>query len=208
MDSSELQQPPVQAPVQQAAPAPMAAPRRLSFFTRGNLVMAGAIAIALVVIVFLHFQVRPSAASAAVADSEKKVDTFLKVCGSAKKDSAQAISLVESLRQENIGRQVPVSDLKANPFEFRSPMGPAINNPSPTPATATPVRSQEEMIAMERADALTLQSVITGPRGSTAMISNTLCTPGRTIQGWTVTKIQPRQVTLTWRDKQVVLRLK
>jgi len=53
---------------------------------------------------------------------------------------------------------------------------------------------------------LRLQSVLVG-RQTAAMVSNNLLTTGQTINGWTVSRIEPREVELTWKDQKYVLEL-
>jgi len=49
--------------------------------------------------------------------------------------------------------------------------------------------------------------VLSGSSGRFATISNNLLTEGQTISGWTVSKIIPGEVVLTWRDQTHVLKM-
>jgi hypothetical protein len=54
-----------------------------------------------------------------------------------------------------------------------------------------------------------LQSVLMGanPSDNLAMVSNNLLAVGQEIAGWTVRKIEPQRVTLSWRDQEHVLEM-
>ena len=51
-----------------------------------------------------------------------------------------------------------------------------------------------------------LQSILFGEQ-TVAVISNNLLTEGQQIDGWTVTQIRRRSVTLKWKDKTFVLEM-
>ncbi|HOF19416.1 MAG TPA: hypothetical protein PK082_10945, partial [Phycisphaerae bacterium] len=61
--------------------------------------------------------------------------------------------------------------------------------------------------ALDAVRQLTLQSVLVGTHGATAMVSNNLLTEGQTISGWKVEKIRPDEVVLTWKNQKHVLRI-
>jgi len=80
----------------------------------------------------------------------------------------------------------------------------------PVEAKSAPVEDEgakelsEAMVAVRD---LRLQSVLIGKSGATAIISNNLLSEGQTIQGWTVSKIQAREVLLVWKDQKFVLKM-
>ena len=69
--------------------------------------------------------------------------------------------------------------------------------------------SAEWKEAAAAAKRMQLQSILSSTHGKrkVAMISNNLLTEGQRIDGWTVVQIQPRSVTLKWKDRTFVLRM-
>jgi hypothetical protein len=116
---------------------------------------------------------------------------------------------VDTFYYETSQRQIPADEMPGNPFEFKPP---AADKPVPVATTtgegeSNAVGAKRLSEAMEAARQLRLQSILTGANGATAMISNNLLTEGQTIAGWTVKKIQGRQVTLTWNDQAYELKM-
>jgi hypothetical protein len=195
-----------------SAVAPPAAGRGRSL-KQGNLLLAALFAAGIVGVYLLSLRNGPAVASAQEQDNEAAVATALselKVEAARQaKPSDKALALVDTFYYETRQRQVPLEHLAGNPFEYKPR---ASENPSPLSAAATdageaPVENLRSTEAMAAVRQLKLQSVLTGPHGATAMISNNLLTEGQAIQGWTVAKIDPREVTLTWKDQSAKLKL-
>jgi hypothetical protein len=74
----------------------------------------------------------------------------------------------------------------------------------------TSAKSTAQMLEtqMQAAKTLTLQSVLTGASGATAVISNNLLAEGQTIRGWTISKILSKEVLLTWKEQTFVLKMR
>lgn len=120
-----------------------------------------------------------------------------------------AMEIVDTFYYQAKQRQIPLKDLKNNPFIFQVPERPKpiVQAPPKEPSTAAKEVQEKPAHEMEEVKKLVLQSVLTGSREPVAMISNNLLTEGQKISGWILTKIEPRSVTLTWQDKTYVLRM-
>jgi hypothetical protein len=89
--------------------------------------------------------------------------------------------------------QVPLSDLKTNPFRF----APAKANGETESEAVTRKRREEERLAMLKAvQGLQLQSVMHGEARKACMINNTLVQEGQLIEGFTVEKINPQGIVV------------
>ena len=105
-------------------------------------------------------------------------------------------------------RQIPLAELRGNPFVFHRPDTAPPEAPAPKQASEPPKDNHQEREladALAAARQLTLQSVLVGAHGATAMISNNLLTEGAQINGWTVKAVRAREVTLAWKDQEHVL---
>ncbi|MCP4375698.1 MAG: hypothetical protein GY794_05925 [bacterium] len=100
-------------------------------------------------------------------------------------------------------RQVPLDDLKDNPFVL-VPASQSEHDPEET----TPVGRSTGVTALQRAEALRLQSIVSTNNRSLAIISDRLVTVGQEIAGWKVEKIGNGQVILKRKDLTYVLRVK
>ncbi|HUU60718.1 MAG TPA: hypothetical protein VMZ50_14450, partial [Phycisphaerae bacterium] len=155
----------------------------------------------------------PAAASAEQRLADAKVDSALLLYnrsagGSAGPRSASP-SIVDRFYYDAEQRQVPPGDLQANPFLFKAPPKTPASDvmqeaQSKAPAAAP---SGEWKGALSAAQGLKLQSVLSGSHGNVAMISNNLLTEGQTIRGWTVNRIDPKAVTLSWKNRKFILRM-
>ena len=177
----------------------------------GNLLLVGLFAAGIACVYFLSLRGGPTKASAEQVAAESKVDIALQqldlVAGAGERDKAQAV--VDAFYYEAKQRQIPLADLKRNAFVFEpagrtgisraNPADPSFKRPDPSA-----VAQSEALDAVRR---LRLQSVMAGPRGATAMVSNNLLAEGQSINGWTVVKIKPTEVVLQWNDQQYVLKM-
>ncbi len=190
--------PPTEA--QFEAPARRFAPSR-------KWILPGLLVAGLAVVVVLHFRGSvPAKASASTKETEKRMDGFLKAFRTTAAPGAdkKASSVINTFYFEARQRQIPASKLTCNPFRLQSVTGAAAPQESTAASATQPVTDEGE--AKELSDALaklktlTLQTVMTGSAGATAIISNNFLTLGQKIYGWQVIDIQPRSVTLQWRD--------
>jgi len=164
-------------------------------------------------IYLLSLRQQPEAASAEQKLTEREVDTVLSYLATSSGTATTAVKAKETVNAfyyQARQRQIPVDKLKMNPFVFEA-LAPAVAPPPPPPVKPKPQvvdeAAKEADDAMARARSLVLQSVLRGGDGAVAMISNNVLTEGQTILGWTVAKIEPRSVTLTWKDRTCVLEM-
>jgi hypothetical protein len=117
------------------------------------------------------------------------------------------VSSVELAREMITGtakRQVPLKELKGNPFVLAHGKQTKPKPPKETkPAGLTPGAT-----AVQRAEALQLQSIVIADNRSLAIISDRLLTVGHEIAGWRVHEIANGQVILKLGDLSYVLRKK
>ncbi|MFA6133125.1 MAG: hypothetical protein WC869_03795 [Phycisphaerae bacterium] len=198
-----------------SAPAPVSAlpTSRLRRLKQGNLLLVLLFGSGLACVYLMSLRNGPATASAQQQDNDAQVTTVLTElkAGAAKRaqPTPKALAVVDTFYYQTRQRQIPPEQLAGNPFEFKQRKS---DQPAPVAAAQT---ENEETAAGElrQSDALAavkqlrLQSVLTGPRGNTAMISNNLLSEGQVIQGWSVAKIMPREVTLTWKDQTFQLKM-
>ena len=179
---------------------------------KGNLLLACLFAAGIGCVYLLSLRGGPQVANAQQESNELQVNAALAAMNmpeSAK--GASAASVVESFYTQASQRQLPMDSLKGNPFIFQMPQAKVIVPAAPAsqPVVIEEVNAAKESSQMlTAAKALTLQSVLTGTGGATAMISNNLLTEGQTIHGWTISKIGHKDVLLTWKDQTFVLKLR
>ena len=87
--------------------------------------------------------------------------------------------------------QVPLSDLKTNPFRRY-----ATTTPSPDSDLAKKKREEERLAAIKAVQNLTLQSVISSETHRACMINNTLYSEGQQVDSFTIEKISPHAVVV------------
>ncbi len=181
------------------------------FLTRGNLVLLGLYAAGIAGLYLLSLRGGPKSALADQTMVHAKVEAALNSLGtgpadgSTAADGATARAIVAEFYTAARQRQVPADGLKTNPFvlEEVKPPAPKPDEPKPDPEPAEPEGLAE---AMEALKTLKLQSVLVG-RQTAAMISNNLVTTGQDVRGWTVTRITPGEVELSWQDRTAVLEM-
>ncbi len=173
---------------------------------RSNIFLVVLFAGTAAVVYGLSLRKGPAEASAEQKTMETRVDSaILRI---ANEDPAQAKTpssgqitsrILKNFSNQIVERQIPLRDLKKNPFVFLS-LAPANSivvkkPPKPKPATKSPEeKSREEAMAI--LGTLHLQSVIMGRSGGTAIISNNLLTVGQSIEGFEIKSISPRLVVL------------
>jgi hypothetical protein len=180
---------------------------------KANGVLASLFVAAAIGIYFFSIKKGPSEASAKQSPAELQVDSAilrLRQPTTGPSESADTEQLIKSFYSDLAKRQVPLSALKKNPFVFVPPTAP------PLPVTTAPVDDSgprlaaiSEREAHDRAMAtlktLTLQSIVMGKEGGTAIISNNLLTVGQKIEDFTIKSISPKSVVLTFQGKDYPL---
>jgi len=181
---------------------------------KGNVVVAVMAAVSVGVIGLLAVRFRPKAASAEEAQANDQFEATIAMLDmpSSVKDG-KAGTMTQAFYCEGERRQIPMAALSGNPFVFQKPDPPAeaTSQPANSIKGTTRRRSASEnelrVKAMSAVRKLKLESVLMGPRGPMAMISSNLLSEGQILEGWTVSKIRPLAVVLTWRDQKHVLKI-
>lgn len=227
---SEGQGPPAgppQAPPQAQGPMPLPTPpgtsgspprapartaRKLPF-SPINFVLVGLFGAGIFGVYLLSLRTGLREASAEERTVEAQVEAAL-----AQMDAAQttdpttdeSAAVIDTLYYEVKQRQIPLEQLAGNPFIY---VPPSSENKGLTPEqlkgiSSAQIQQQEELsIAMASVRNLELQTVLTGEKGATAIISNNLVSEGQTINGWTVKNIGPKEVILKWKGHEYVLKM-
>jgi len=186
---------------------------RAKSLKQGNLVLVMLFAAGAACVYLLSLRSGPSSASAQQEADEIRVASVLEQfqVEAARRGlpAGRARALVDTFYYETRQRQIPAEQLAGNPFEFRPPRGEqAIALDGAAGKTGGgPPRATSLGEAMAAVKQLRLQSVLAGPGGATAMISNNLICEGQVIQGWKVVKISPQSVLLSYQDQTYELRM-
>jgi hypothetical protein len=152
-----------------------------------NMLLLGVVLIGAAVVWFMFFKKSPASAEAAPADEEKQVarQAISDFLGGGSENIAQMEQLLKNTEQV-VGKftaypsttQVPLEDLKTNPFrQFIA----SIDTTATQSKLATQKRHEEErQAAIKRASELQLQSLISG-KTKACMINNTMYREGQQI---------------------------
>ncbi len=150
-------------------------------------------------------------ASAQQQAVETSVDNALVLLNNStlnKKESKEEKEIVQAFYYEARQRQIPLKNLKTNPFVYEPPRySPASPYKADKIQIIEPQQEPDVLSAYETAEKLTLQSVLKGSSGATAMISNNLLAEGQKIGPWTVSEIRNRKVILRWGEHEYVLEM-
>lgn len=159
----------------------------------------------------------PAEASAEQKTMECRVDSaILRIADTSSTDvktpsSGQVTSqILKTFYDQVTERQIPLRDLKKNPFVFvpaKRAIIPVVKKSSKAkPPEKTPEEiSREEALAALKT--LQLQSVMMGRNGGTALISNNLLTVGQTIEGFKIKSVSPRLVVLVRDGSEYMLEM-
>jgi hypothetical protein len=145
----------------------------------------------------------PSAAKAAAADpaaaaAEAAVTDFMKggrnnitllrklLDGTAK--------IIDQFRDYTNVMQVPLSDLKSNPFHFALAKAAAEQDPE---EIAKKKREEQRAAVLKAAQGLQLQSVVIRGNRKACMVSNSMYQEGEAVNGFLVEKISPNSVVVS-----------
>ncbi len=181
------------------------------FLTRGSMVLLGIYATGFLALYALGLRGGPSVALGQQDLVYAKVDAALNLMDAkpsarqlAKRTDAKAIAndFYTAARQ----RQIDRTQLSGNPFIFRQKLPEASRVEIVKETVQKDEVPAELKAAMAQVKTLRLQSILVG-RQKAAMVSNNLLTTGQTIKGWTVSRIDPQEVELTWKDQKYVLEL-
>lgn len=194
-------------------PAFVAPPKRRNpFLTRGNLLMAVLFAGGIAGVYALSLRMGPARAMASQMQAHSRVDAALNALnvldakGSVemhKRNSARAI--VNEFYMAAKQRQVQAEALQGNPFIRQDPRKAQAEAPG-APVEPETKPAEDMAASLQAVKTLKLQSVLVG-KETIAVISNNLLTVGQTIKGWKVTRIDAREVELTWKEQTYILRM-
>jgi hypothetical protein len=195
---------PAEAVTREFAGGPADSPR----VSKATLGMIGLFLAGAAVVGILSLRGGPSKADAKDQAVETRVETFINQNqrdGGLAKDFQETKKVVDAFYNYASRHQVPVEDLKANPFVFdQSKKGAGAAKAADT--SKETARRQAEL--QGELGKLTLQSVMMGARGGTAIVNNNFVAEGHKLGSFTVTKIQPGQVQLTCEGAMFLLRPK
>jgi len=169
---------------------------------KSALLLVGLLVLGAGVVYFVYFHNGPSSAQGGASSREAgaTIDQFLKV------DSGNIILMKQTLKDsEKVvdqflsypgKKQVPLGDLKNNPFRE---MAPKADAPPPLPSDPNAKRlEQERRNAADAFQLLHLQSIINGSKRRACMISNKFVREGQDIEGFVVKQIAGNTVELRW----------
>lgn len=176
----------------------------------GNLLLPVLFVLGVLSVYLLGLGMGPRQASAGEQQDEMRVESALnRLDQFTAHEGEDARQVVQSFYTDTERRQVPIDRLTGNPYVFHvneatedRPDAGNYGGDRPHDGGAGALRE-----AIRAAKRLNLQSVLTGPSGSKALISDNLLSEGQTVAGWTVSEIRPRSVVLTWKGHRFVLKL-
>ncbi|MBT3199157.1 MAG: hypothetical protein HN350_04495 [Phycisphaerales bacterium] len=149
-------------------------------------------------------QVSETIVDAAVLHFQAKSPTVKNADAKNTKPELSPVELAREMLTGTAKRQVPLKELKNNPF-LLVPEQKDETEPVETVKTRGPTPGAE---AIQKAEALKLQSIVIAKDRQLAIISDKLITVGQEIAGWTVAEIGNDQVQLKRKNLSFVLRLK
>jgi len=169
--------------------------------SRGTLALFGVIIAAMGGLYFMHLRNGPSSAEAATAETQAANETISQFLTSGDQNikKMQALirdteKIVAQFLQYPSMKQVPLSDLKTNPFRHLAITAAENGNG----ATDSKRRKEEERIAVLKAvQELQLQSIMHSEKARACMIGNTLYQEGQQVGTFTVEKINQKSVIVT-----------
>jgi hypothetical protein len=103
--------------------------------------------------------------------------------------------VVEQFLQYPSMTQIPLSDLKANPFRLK-PDKPGAEQTANKEADEKKKREEERLAALKAVQELQLQSIMYGESRRACMINGAMYTEGQTINGFAVEKINQASVVV------------
>jgi hypothetical protein len=172
---------------------------------RGTLVMFAIMILAAGALYVMYKRTSPAPASAAVksasAEANKTISKFLSGGDKSIKSMEQLLKNTEKVVQQFLNypslTQVPLGDLRTNPFKqfVESPKTAADAGPSQD--TLDKKRREEHRLAVLKAvQGLQLQSIMFSESRRACMINNSLYREGQSIDNFSVEKISPASVVV------------
>ena len=149
---------------------------------------------------FMYYRNGPQSAKAAdptVVKAEATINDFMK-SGSKNVSMLRLLldgtaKIVEQFKAYPNMTQIPLADLKANPFHFANFKAA----PDVDPEEIAKKKKEEERVAiLKKVQALQLQTVVVNGNRKACMINNTMFQEGETLDGFTLEKINPNAVVV------------
>jgi hypothetical protein len=179
----------------------MEKPRALN---RSTAIMFAVLVLGAGSIYFMWRKTGPKAAVAAVsketADAKKTISSFLSGGDSNIKLMETMLRNTQKVVQQFLTypsmTQVPLSDLRTNPFRHKNPTpqaAPADNSGASDMADKRR-REEERLTIRKAADGLQVQSIMYSDSRKACMINNTLFREGQGVEGFILEKINPNSV--------------
>jgi hypothetical protein len=183
-------------------PPPLPSSKWNSSVSKSTWAMIGVFIVGVAFVALFSLRGGPAKASATDRDTEMKVEQFIA-------QTQQQTTMVQNFQDTKkvvddfynyaSRHQVPVDDLKSNPFVFGK---------TQAAATATEGMTPRRMAELQRICAsYRLQSILMGARGGTAIIDNNFVAVGHRIGPFTVQAIYPKSVDLACEGTIFTLRL-
>ena len=167
--------------------------------SRTTLVMFGVIALSAAGVWIMYQRVGPGKAVAApskeTVEAKKTINTFLDAGGNNIRNMETMLRNTEKVVQQFLTypsmTQVPLSDLRTNPFRLR----PAKPENGPVNDAAERRKREEERVAMLKAvQSLQLQSIMYSETRKACMVNDTMYREGQSIDAFTIEKITQTSV--------------
>ncbi len=173
-----------------------------------NLVVLGVVLLAAVGFWFLRSRNGPQAAEAAQGDTAKAtIDQFLSDGGRNMKLMQDLIrnteKVVARFKEFPSTRQVPLSDLRTNPFRFAA----AVQGEDDAAASARTQRDAERKQVLATLGQLKLQSIVYGDSRRACLVNNELYKEGDRVQGLLIEKINPGSIVVRGQSLRFELRM-
>jgi hypothetical protein len=167
--------------------------------SRTTLVMFGVLALGAAGVWFMYQRVGPGKAMAAPSpesvQAKKTINAFLDGGGSNIKSMETMLRNTEKVVQQFLTypsmTQVPLSDLRMNPFRQRA-LRPA--DAVPNDAAEKRKREEERVAMLKSVQSLQLQSIMFSDSRKACMINDTMYREGETVDAFTVEKVMPTSV--------------
>lgn len=179
---------------------------------KATLAMIGLFVAGAAVVGILSMRSGPAPATANDQAAEEQVNSFIaRTEGQNEqlKDFKDTKEVVDRFYNYASSHQVPVDDLKANPFVFGDPKKPRGGTvPSPKPNDDMRLAASQRRKLHSEFDKLNLQSIMMSPRGGTAIINNNFVAEGHKVGSFTVTKVHAHSVELSAHGVVFTLRVK
>lgn len=150
---------------------------------------------------FMYRRTGPQSASAAskeTTEATKTISSFLSGKDSNIKAMESMLKNTQLVVQQFLAypsvTQVPLSDLRTNPFRYKEPSANGGTQENLSDIAEKRRREEERVAIRKSADGLQLQSIMFSDARKACMINNTLYRETQMIDGFTIEKINPNSV--------------